>query len=130
MKRFQIIAIGQDLYWLEVMKKADGAILAVEKILCFNNIKDILADTRSLVHDTLLIIDAFGRPNIKTAVQRVRKLGWQYIVVVSADPSAKEAITVLRDAGGYDYWVKTYCIPDICTNIEKCLEEIAMAHSG
>jgi FixJ family two-component response regulator len=57
-------------------------------------------------------------------VQRLREQGCKYIVVVTADPTVKEARSIFREAFGYDYWEKTYDTDRIYHQILRCIQEI------
>lgn len=126
MRDFRIITLGQDTHWSQTLKDAVDKVFIARDFDDFQSIEDFLDSAHKPDPETLLLIDVSEQPSIKMTVQRLRKLGWPYIIVVAADPSVKEAYVVLHDAGGYDYWQKTYQVPAIRVNIERCLNEIAM----
>lgn len=126
MKEIKIITLGQDAYWLQMIKKATDEIITTNELDCFNSIEDFLNSAQKPDPTTLLLIDVSAQLSIKTTIQRLRELGWRYIVAVAADPSIKDAYAVLHDAGGYDYWKKTYQVPVIRVNIEKCFDEMTI----
>jgi hypothetical protein len=128
MKRFWVIAIGRETYWLKMVKKAVNETPVIGVTRCFNTLDDFLKFSKEPDLDTLLLVDISERTAVKNTVQKLRELGWQYVVVVATDPSVKEIYAVLHDAGGYDYWEKTYQSLVIRANIEKCLDEMKMTY--
>ncbi len=128
MKRFWVIAIGKEQYWLQMVQKAVDETSVIVETLYFNTLDEFLHSDLRPDPDTLLLVDISGQTAVREMVQKLRKLGWQYVVAVAAIPSVKEAHAILHDAGGYDYWRKTYQIPVIRANLEKCLDELEMAY--
>jgi hypothetical protein len=122
--KFQIYALGQDAYWLDVVKNISGETFTLEIIQCPGDLRDCLYRLPRADVKTLVLIDASWQSDIENMVQSLRSLGWSYIVVVAADPSVKEARAILRGNLGYDYWKKTYVASVIQSYINKCLEEI------
>jgi hypothetical protein len=76
---------------------------------------------------TLLLLDASDQPEVAATVRQLRDKGWKYVIVVAADPSGGESVTVLRGGLGFDYWNKTYDEEKIRAQLLKCLEEILEA---
>jgi hypothetical protein len=120
----RIIGISEDKYWLEAIKKAVDDKVIVRIVHCSDPLVNCLDELSEAGKDTLFLIDAYSKISISEVVSTLSRRGWRYLVVVTADPSVKEAYTIFHESGGYDYWEKTYMIPDIQTNIKKCLTEI------
>jgi hypothetical protein len=124
MMKSRVCALGQDLYWLEAVRKTGDELLTVEAIPCPGNLVECLDRLPAKDANTLLLVDATWQPGVEQLVQRLRQLGWPYVVVVAADPSVKEAHAVLQGNLGYDYWKKTYAASVIRADVARCLEEI------
>lgn len=124
MKLFRVIAIGHEQYWLQMVKKAIDETQVIDASCCFNTIDEFLNFSQETNLVTLLLVNIFEQTAVKTTVQKLREMGWQYVVVVAADPSVNDVYSVLHDAGGYDYWRKTYQSPIIRAQIENFLDEI------
>ena len=120
----KIIAISQDDYWLKAIHAAVAGLGKVQIASCDDSLRECLDRLPAVDPQALLLVDVFSKENIDKIVSGLYQAGWRFIVVVAADPSLKEAIRVIK-AQGFDYWKKTYTIPDIETEIRKCLEEIA-----
>jgi len=120
-----VLAVGQDEYWLTAVHKATAG-WAGEPI----TVKcpgDLLQCISSLPHPTagtVVLVDAAGQGDVQQVVAGLRVRGWKYVIVVAADPSAKEAASVLRRNLGYDYWEKTYDEEDIRHRLKACFDEI------
>lgn len=120
----KIIAIGENKDWLDKVKTALDQDANISLIQCGNTLIDSLACLPEADMNTLLLVDANSKVNITEVVSNLSQRGWKYIVVVAADPSVKEAYTILHESGGYDYWKQTYDIPTIRAKTKKCLSEI------
>jgi hypothetical protein len=124
--KMHILAMGQDLYWLTAIQKAIAALPSL--VSSRKAGAKLLQDLSQLPHPndrTVLLVDASGQINIGSAVEGLRVQGWEYIIVVAADPSAKQAISVLRGGNlAYDYWDKTYDDGKIRDLIKACIEDI------
>lgn len=120
-----IYAFSQDTYWLNVIKKIRLEAIQLKIIQCSGAMPDCfkrLPDTNS---DALILVDAYGHSDdIRVVIQNLRNLGWKYVVVITADPTVKESLDVLREQLGFDYWAKTYVASSIRLSITKCLAEI------
>ncbi len=114
----RVIALSQDIYWLNAVHQAlVGSVCDVRLLKSITTLP--LSEAR-----TVLLVDASGQSDLDVVVARLRDLGWRYVVVVAADPSAKEAASVLRRHLGYDYWEKTYEQGEIRTRMQECFEEV------
>ena len=120
----RVIALGEDQYWLAAVKKIESPWLSVETYLCARPLLDCFDCLPEPDKDALLLVDAFSKENIHEIILALARLGWGYIVVVTADPSASESSRVLQKSGVVDYWDKTYQAADIRTNVEKCLTDM------
>jgi hypothetical protein len=114
----RVIALSQDTYWLKAVHQA-----LLGRVCDLRLLKSIVALPQSEAR-TILLVDASGQSDLEEVVIRLRDLGWRYVVVVAADPSAKEATLVLRRHLGYDYWEKTYEEDDIYLRMKECFEEM------
>lgn len=120
----RVIAVGEDKYWLAAVKKIEAPWLSVETYPCDRPLLDCFGCLPEPDKDALLLVDVFSEVDISQILSTLLRLGWGYIVVVAADPSAREIYKVLHDAGGFDYWNKTYQAADIRAKVDKCLEEM------
>lgn len=114
----RVIALGQDVYWLNAVHQAmTGWVCEVCTLKSLSGLPG--SDSK-----TVLLLDASGQRDVEEAVAGLRARGWRYVVVVAADPSAKQAASVLRRHLGYDYWEKTYDEEEIRRRMNECFEEI------
>lgn len=121
----RVLAIGQDDYWLNAVQQATVDYAANPAILkCSGALLKCISNLPRPKADTILLVDASGQEDLPCVVQKLRTEGWKYVIVVAADPSAKEATSVLRRNLGYDYWAKTYDEQEIRSQIDNCFEEI------
>ena len=127
MRRCQVYALGQDAYWLKAVTKATDEVVTVETIRYSANNMRCLDRLPEVDPEALLLVDATRQPDVAAMVKTLREQGWRYVVAVAADPSWKEARTVLREGAGHDYWEKSYVPQVIRRDIERCLAEIARA---
>jgi len=74
----------------------------------------------------LMLIDSALGPDIEKSIPILRKAGWKHVVVVAANPTWKQARAVLRDAGGFDYWSKTYDPKILRADLMRCLQEMTI----
>jgi hypothetical protein len=124
----RVVAAGQDRYWLTAVRKAlisgEGE---VKLFRCPRDLQKCIPKLPCPDRDTILLVDASSQSEVAKAVEELRTGGWRYVIVVAADPSAKEATAVLRRNLGYDYWEKTYDKVAIRERVEACFLEIAEA---
>ena len=120
-----IVAVGQDEYWLTAIKKATSSWAGTPNLLeCPKELSECIAGLPAPDADAVLLVDASGERDMERVVTLLRSRGWKYVIVVAADPSAKEAVSVLRRNLGYDYWEKTYDRNDICERVRESFDEI------
>jgi DNA-binding NtrC family response regulator len=122
---FRILAIGQDPYWLAAVQQA-AANLTHEPSgrQHRNNFVKCIADLPRSRPDTVLLLDASDQRNLVEAVAELRSQGWNYVVVVAADQSVRQATAILRQGLGFDYWIKTYDENKILDQVKTCFKEI------
>lgn len=124
MKGTQIYALGRDRYWLEAIGQVASERITIHSILCPEHIPECLERLPAADAKALLLLDATNQADVARTVRYLRLGGWQYIVVVAADPSWKEARNVLRPGLAYDYWDKSYNVPAIRSYVDNCLAEL------
>ncbi len=120
---FKVYAVSADARWLEAVLKIQDATTEVQCISCTEGYQHCLKQLQSPQAQALVLVDAGGEANVPHIVRTLRELGWQYIVVVSAAPSWKEAREVLQ-AGAYDYIAKSSVPANIRRVVEKYRVEI------
>jgi hypothetical protein len=121
----RVVATGQDAYWLAAVQQATAEWTGdAHTLKCPGELLKCISNLPEPDAETVLLVDASGQRDIEQVVAGLRDRGWTYIVVVAADPSAKEATAVLRRNLGYDYWEKTYEEDKIHNKIEGCFDEI------
>jgi hypothetical protein len=121
----RIAALSQDPYWLSALQRAvadTGMCLIVVK--CQGDLQNNLSDLPTPDQDTILLVDASQQIDAERVVTSLRSLGWEYIIVLAADPNAKEAAAILRRGLSYDYWEKSYVESEILDRVNTCFEEI------
>lgn len=119
------MAFGQDSYWLTAVQNAmAGWAGDPSMVKCSGDFPNCISNLPAPEANTLLLVDASGQNDMEQVVAKLRARGWKYVVVVAADPSAKEATAVLRRNLGYDYWEKTYDEEDIRKRVKACFDEI------
>jgi len=122
----RLVAFGMDKYWIGSVKRVmKGWEVGVAAIKCTGNLKVCLSRLPDPDENSVVIVDASGQSQMKEIVASLRSRGWQYVIVVAADPNAKEAISILRPNLAYDYWEKTYDNTEIGNRIRQCFDEIA-----
>lgn len=123
--KMSVIALGQDLYWLDAVLDATSTLTGIAPAKKFSGspLRSISQLPRPNSH-TVILLDASGQVDVAGVVLEFRAAGWRYVVVVAADPSANEAIAVLRRNIGYDYWQKTYDEDAIREKVQCCITEI------
>ena len=119
-----IYALGQDKFWLSALHQACTYNRQIKSIHCAVNISGCIVDLPVPQKNAVILLDASGQSNIAQSVKVLRDKGWKFVVVVAADPSVKEAVSVLRMGMGYDYWKKTYVVQEIADAVEECLDEV------
>ena len=121
----RVHALGHDDYWLSAVQRAAQEWAANPATLkCSEAFLKCISDLTLPKTNTILLIDASGQRDLPGLVKVLRDAGWKYVIVVAADPSAKEAAAVLRRNLGYDYWSKTYNEEEIHSKIKECFNEI------
>jgi hypothetical protein len=121
----RVTAFGQDAYWLIAVQNAMAGLADDTSIVKFSSdFPNCVANLPTPETNTILLVDASGQGDMEQIVAKLRARGWKYVVVVAADPSAKEATAVLRRNLGYDYWEKTYDEEDIRKRVKACFDEI------
>jgi hypothetical protein len=126
-KRYQVYALGQDLYWLKAMTKVADEAVTVEPIQCPASYLECLNLLPEADPEALLLVDATRQPDIEAVVRRLCSLGWRYVVVVAADPHFRETYAVI-EAGAYDYWPKSYVPAIIRQSVEGWLSQMEHEH--
>lgn len=123
--KMRILALGQDLYWLTAVHKATASLpyLVSPRKASAKLVRDPSQLPRPDDH-TVLLVDASGQLNLEGLVTDLRTRGFDYVIVVAADPSAKQATSVLRGSLSYDYWEKTYDETEIRERIKTGIAEI------
>ena len=124
----RVLAVGQDLYWLTAIQKAiadlpEHALMKKKKFQAVKCVADLPRPNAS----TLLLLDASNQRDVAHTVKELRSKGWKYVIVVAADPTAKQATAVLRSDQGYDYREKTYEEMKIGNQVQTWLDEIQAA---
>jgi hypothetical protein len=112
----RVYAMGCDPYWLRAVEDS-AAGYAVAVATCPGSLAKCLDLLPEAGPTDLLLVDATGQSDIAGVANRLWDAGWRHIVVVAADPSYKEAHTVLRKTRAQDYWQKTYETQAIRTSI-------------
>ena len=121
----RILAVGQDDYWLNAVHQATSDWTAHPATLkCSGALLKCISNLPRPKANIILLIDASGQEDLPRIVKELRRVGWKYVIIVAADPSAKEATSVLRRSLGYDYWPKTYDDHKIRNQIKNCFDEI------
>jgi hypothetical protein len=121
-----IVAVGQDEFWLTAVERASAGWQqkAPYTLECPDDFTDCISSLPASDEDSVLLVDASGQGNMESIVAMLRSRGWKYVIVVAADPSAKEAVSVLHRNLGYDYWEKTYDEDDIRERMKLTFNEI------
>lgn len=121
-----IVAVGQDAYWLTAVKRASAGWQETppHTLECPDAFTDCISSLPAPDADSVLLVDASGQSSMEVIVSMLRSRGWRYVIVVAADPSAKEAVSVLHRNLGYDYWEKTYDEDDIRERMKETFNEI------
>lgn len=123
--KLRVAAIGQDEYWLNAVRNAIADWLGELSIIkCTGELARCIPRLPKPGTGIILLADASGQGDMEQVVSELRARGWEYVIVVAADPSAKEATAVLRRNLGYDYWEKTYDEAEIRERVKICFEEI------
>jgi len=121
----RVVAAGRDTYWLSAIQKAmSGWAENPVTLKCSGDLLKCISSLPDPDPSTILLADASGQSEIEKVVATLREMGWRYVIVVAADPSAKEATAILRRNLGYDYWEKTYDEEVLRTRIKICFNEI------
>lgn len=121
----RVVATGQDAYWLSAVQKATADWGGnAHTMKCLGELLQCISNLPEPDAETVLLVDASGQSDMEKVVTGLRDRGWRYVIVVAADPSAKEATSVLRGNLGYDYWVKTYVEDEIQDKVKRCFNEI------
>lgn len=102
------------------MEQVGDESLEVSVITCPEGYPDCLENLPAADRGALLLLDATGLKDVAGMVRRLWQRRWQRIVVVAADPTAKEANAVFK-AGGLDYWRKTLDADVIRSQVRACM---------
>lgn len=121
MKKRQVYALGCDPYWLNAVAKVTSETIDVQVSQCPENMEDLKCPPYP---EAFLLLDPHNPREAAIMVQRLRRQGWRYIIVVGVDDSWRDACNVLRGNNAYDYWKKSYDPEVIRRNIQGCLAEI------
>lgn len=120
-----VVAAGQDAYWLVAVQQATAEWENnAHTLKCPGDLLKCISNLHEPDADTILLVDASGQSDMEQVVKGLRARGWRYVIVVAADPNAKEATAVLRGNLGYDYWEKTYDEEKIHDRLKACFNEI------
>lgn len=123
--KLRVAAIGHDEYWLNAVHNATADWVGeTPTVKCGGELLKCISRLPKPSIRTILLVDASGQGDMEQVVEVLRTRGWKYVIVVAADPSAKEATAVLRRNLGYDYWEKTYEEAEIRERIKTCFEEL------
>jgi hypothetical protein len=76
--------------------------------------------------EALILIDSALGTDVEMSTSVLRKAGWKYVVVVAANPTWKQARAVLREAGGFDYWSRTYDPMILRADLMRCWQEMTV----
>lgn len=106
--RRQVVAMGQDQYWLRAVEAGADEQTEVHTVRCEEGLINCLRRLPPAHPDTLLLVDATGQADIRRVARRLRADGWRRVIILAADPSFREARAVLQEASGYDYQPKSY----------------------
>jgi hypothetical protein len=123
----RVVAVGQDPYWLAAVQRATTSWTGdPATVKCLGDLLNCLSSLPAPQANTLLLVDASGQGDLEQVVSGLRDRGWRYVIVVAADPSAKEATAVLRRNLGFDYWEKTYEEDAIRKRLKASFDEITL----
>ncbi len=123
--KMQVAAVGSDVYWLRAVQTALSTDVDRPEIInSLGNLQQCIANLQELNAKTILLVDISGSSEAESVIAAVRAKGWKYVIAVAADPSAKQATSVLRRNLGYDYWKKTYNEHEIKNMVTTCIMEI------
>jgi hypothetical protein len=123
----RVVAVGQDSYWLAAVQRATTSWLGEPAtVKCLGDLSNFISSPPGPQANTVLLVDASGQGDLEKVVSGLRNQGWRYVIVVAADPSAKEATAILRRDLGYDYWEKTYEEDAIRKSLQACFHEITL----
>ena len=121
----RVVAVGQDAYWLAAVQRATAEWAGdAHTLKCPGEFLKCMSNLPTPNAETVLLVDASGQRDVEQVVTGLRERGWTYVIVVAADPSAKEATSVLRGNLGHDYWEKTYVEDEIKDRVKRCFDEI------
>lgn len=119
-----VYALGQDAYWVDAMVRSGDESVRVQPIRCPGGYDECLGQVAEIARDVLLFVDATDQQDVVATAARLQQLGFRYVVVVAADPSAREAHAVFQEGKAFDYIQKTYVSQVIRADIARCLAEI------
>ena len=123
-QRHRVYALGEDRYWLKAISEAAGETIEVRTVPCPATYVECMELLPQADPGAILLVDTIRGLDMEDTVRKLRRRNWQYVVVVAADPSAKEARAVLQEGAAYDYWEKSYDHQAIRRQITQCLAEI------
>jgi hypothetical protein len=119
----QTLAVARDQCWLQALAKlSDSHPVATHR--CDTLDLDCLAQLPAAEPETLLLLDGDACHDPAATVTALHQLGWQTIIVVSAENSGVEAYALLRGGSAYDYWPKSYKTDVVRNQLIRCWSEI------
>jgi hypothetical protein len=116
--------MGQNTHWLDAVATIAVPDVLVERIECSEGFPECLAHMPPAEPRALLLVEAVLHVDMADLVRELRARGWQYVVVVAADPQESEARALLRNGLAFDYWIKSYEHSDIRRDLERNLREL------
>lgn len=128
MKARRVIALGHDRYWLKAVRSlpADEFQVTASALPARTETWPLPPADASAV----LLLEASGLANVAEMVHYAHQRGWQHILVVAANPSAREAYTVLRQAGACDYRPLTYDPETIALQVREACDWLDLSEAG
>jgi len=124
-KRRDVFALGQDREWLRALDSVQDDDLRVQAVFCLDNYLICLDRLPPAGSGALLLMDSYGQPDLIDAVRKARKLGWPYVIVVTAAANWREAYRAMHDGGASDCWIKNYASTSLRREIENALTFMA-----
>lgn len=106
MNKLGVYALTMDGRWGEMLTQIVDESFEITVMHCPEGYPDCLENLPEADPDALLLVDATGLPDVAGMVRRLRRRGWRHVVVIAADPTAKEANAAFK-AGASDYGTKT-----------------------
>jgi hypothetical protein len=123
MNPFSVYALSKDSYWLKALAEIADESVVIE-LLPISDHPEYLRSLPITNDQALLLVDTAAYPDVVSFVRQLIVQGWRFVVVVAAIPSWKETRSLLREAGAYDYWQKSYATKTIRSAIKGCITQI------